>query len=119
MNDGLRWHPVKDECLTGLEEGLAVRVMVRGTPVCFVKLNGTLHALEDKCPHQGQSFAGGRCAEGDLVCPHHRMRFDPVTGRHRHGMTHDVRVFPVDERGGDVRIGLPYAGFRLFGVRLW
>lgn len=96
-----------------------MRVLMSGMAVRFVKRNGVLHALEDKCPHQGKSFEGGTCKDGFLVCPHHKMSFDPATGRNRYGMTENVRVFPVEEHADGVRIGLPAKGFSLFGLRLW
>jgi nitrite reductase/ring-hydroxylating ferredoxin subunit len=102
-----------------MKEGDVLRVMVRGTAVCLVKLQGGLRALEDNCPHQGRSFEGGTCEEGYLICPWHKMRFDPVTGRNKFGMTEAARVLPMEVRNDGVRIALPRKGLVIFGTRLW
>ncbi len=115
----MRWHRVSDPRVMRLKEGAVLRVLVRDQGVCFVKLKGTLHALEDKCPHQGKSFEGGTCEGGYLVCPWHKMSFDPVTGSNRYGMTSNAQVYPLEERGGEVRVGLPRGSFTLFGWKLW
>ncbi len=119
MNGKLRWHRVKDGRVRDLGDGGVLRVSVRGRAICLVKLQDKLHAVEDKCPHQGKSFEGGTCEGGYLICPWHKMSFDPVTGRNRYGMTTDVQVFPVEEQEGEVRIGLPYTSISLFGVKIW
>lgn len=117
--EGTRWKRISDPRLPALAEGRLLRVMIGGTPICFVRDSGVLRAVVDHCPHQGRSFEGGTCEGGFIICPWHKMSFDPVTGRNRFGMTNDVQVFPVEERGREVRIGLPYTSIRLFGVKLW
>ena len=119
IEERTRWHRVEDGRLHGLGEGGLQRVVVNKRPICFVRLNDKLYAMDDVCPHQGKQLSGGRCEEGYVVCPWHQMRFDPVTGRNRFGMTSNVPVYPVEEEGGAVRIGLPAIGFSLFGWKLW
>ncbi len=117
--EGTRWKRLTDARLPALAEGKVLRVMVGGTPICFVRSAGVLRALADHCPHQGKSFEGGTCEGGYLICPWHKMSFDPVTGRNRYGSTTDAQVFPVEERNGEVRIGLPYTSISLFGWKIW
>lgn len=117
--ESVRWHPVPDERLRTLAEGRSVRVMVNGRPVRFVRLQGRLRAVLDRCPHQGKSFEGGWCEDGFLVCPWHRFAFDPVTGRSRTGATVNVEVFEVDERPDRVLMGSHYTTLRFFGIDLW
>ena len=119
LAEGIRWKRLNDPRLPALPVGKVLRVMVGGTAICFVRDAEALRAVADHCPHQGKSFEGGTCVEGYLICPHHKMSFDPVTGRNRHGITTDVQVFPVEEREGEVRIGLRYTSIRLFGWKLW
>ena len=119
LSEGIRWKRLNDARLHALADGKTLRVMVGGTAICFVRDGGVLRALEDHCPHQGKSFEGGTCEGGYLICPWHKMSFDPVTGRNRFGTTTDARVFPVEERDGEVRIGLPYTSISVFGWKLW
>ena len=117
--EGTRWKRLKDPRLPRLGEGNLLRVKVGGTAICFLRDGGVLRAGEDHCPHQGKSFEGGTCEGGYIICPSHKMSFDPKTGRNRFGMTGDVQVFPVEEREGEVRIGLPYTSISVFGWKIW
>ena len=115
----IRWTRVNDPRIPALDEGALCRALVKGDALCFVRLHGTLHALRDVCPHQGKPLSGGWCEDGHVVCPWHRIQFEPRTGRSRHGMCSNVEVFPLEERADGVYIGIPYVGLRLFGVDLW
>ena len=119
MVEGTRWVRVDDPRLENLAEGRLIRVIVKSKPICFVRMNGTLHALSDVCPHQGKSIAGGWCEEDHIVCPWHRMRFDPVTGRNAQGATTHAEVFALESRRDGVYLGFPYTTFKVFGIELW
>ena len=119
IGEGTRWKELSDPRLPALAEGKLLRAMVGGTAICFVRSAGVLRAVADHCPHQGKSFETGTCEGGYIICPWHKMSFDPVTGRNRFSTTNDVQVFPVEEIGRMVRIGLPYTSISLFGVKLW
>jgi len=61
---------------------------VTGTPddialVC--DLDGSLHALDDTCPHFMASLALGRVHAGCVECPIHSAKFDLRTGRELSG----------------------------------
>ena len=90
-----------------MPEGRLMHVQVAGRPLCLVRKNGRLHALLDRCPHQGGSFAGGWCEGEHLVCPRHRMGFHVATGHGRQGGTERAMVFPVEECPDGTYIGFP------------
>ncbi|MCB0792488.1 MAG: Rieske (2Fe-2S) protein [Flavobacteriales bacterium] len=117
--DRIRWHAVADDRLPGLAEGALLHLRVHGRDICFVRSQGVLHALADRCPHQGKRLSGGWCDEGYVVCPWHRFHFDPASGRARHGVCANVEVFPVEERTDGPFIGFPYTTFRVLGMDLW
>jgi nitrite reductase/ring-hydroxylating ferredoxin subunit len=119
MVEGIRWRRVDDDRLTGLAEGQLLRVVLKERPLCFVRMNGELRALADRCPHQGKPLSGGWCDEGHVVCPYHRFHFDPVTGKARHGVCSNVEVFALEQRKDGLYIGFPYTTFRVFGFELW
>ena len=56
--------------------GTPVGVTVIGEPVVvFRTVDGTLHALEDRCSHRFAPLSLGRC-EGDTIrCPYHGLLF--------------------------------------------
>lgn len=117
--EGTRWVKVEDDRLGLLAEGKLVRVVVRKRPLAFVRMDGTLRAMLDQCPHQGRALSGGWVDNGHVVCPFHLFHFDPRTGACKHGMTVNVEVFPVEERKDGVRVGFAYTTVRLFGIDLW
>ncbi|MEZ4806065.1 MAG: Rieske (2Fe-2S) protein [Flavobacteriales bacterium] len=114
-----RWRAVQDGRLPGLPEGGMVRVVVGKRPVLFVRHDGSLRAMEDRCPHQGRALSGGWMDDGHVVCPFHRFHFDPVTGACRHGLTVNVGTYAVRENEKGVWMGTPYTTLRLFGIDLW
>ncbi len=119
MTEGTRWVKVQDDRLPLLDEGALIRVVVRKRALAFVRMQGTLRAMEDRCPHQGRALSGGWVDDGHVVCPFHRFHYDPVTGRCKHALTSNVGVFPVKEEEGQVRVGFTYTTISLFGRKLW
>lgn len=117
--EGIRWKRVESADPRTFPAGTPVRVQVGGKALCIVRHAGTLHALLDRCPHQGSSFVGGWCEGGNLICPLHRMGFDLATGRSRSMGTDGAEVFPVEERADGVYIGFQYTTLKVFGVELW
>lgn len=72
--------------------------------VCIGKNEYGLHAVRNKCPHQGFSFEGGWCTDDKkIVCPIHRYGFDTDTGR---GGGSAVRVYKLDYREDGVYVGI-------------
>ena len=59
--EGTRWKRVEEGSPETLPEGKLMRVKVGGRSICIVRNGGKLHALLDRCPHQGSSFIGGWC----------------------------------------------------------
>lgn len=114
----VRWHELVEPQAGSLPEGRPVRVMVGKVAVCLVRYEGRLFALEDVCPHQGRSFTGGSCERGRIICPWHLKSFDLITGQGLLASEGNARVFPVEEKNGQVRIGMPRRSFSLFGLRL-
>jgi 3-phenylpropionate/trans-cinnamate dioxygenase ferredoxin component len=63
-----------------LQPGEKKIVDVEGMAIVLVNLNGTYHALEDVCTHDGGPLGEGELDSGQLVCPRHGARFDILTG---------------------------------------
>ncbi|MCO5273707.1 MAG: Rieske 2Fe-2S domain-containing protein [Flavobacteriales bacterium] len=117
--EGTRWKKLSDGTPRVFPENKPIRVHLNGKAICLVRNGGRLHAVLDRCPHQGSSFAGGWCEGGDLICPMHRMGFNLATGRSRTGGMDSMEVFPVEERPDGVYIGFQYTTVKIFGVELW
>ncbi len=48
-------------------------------------MNGTFHAVSDRCSHEGALLSGGRLDGGVVTCPAHGSRFDVATGKNLSG----------------------------------
>ncbi len=117
--ESTRWVVVSHARLIALAEGSLLRVVVRKKALAFVRINGALHAMDDRCPHQGNPLSGGWVQDGHVVCPFHRFHYDPATGRCRHGLTANVAAYPVKELENAVRVGFAYTTISIFGIKLW
>ncbi len=77
-----------------------------GREICVGRNESGFHAIKNKCPHQGYSFAGGACSDsGKMVCPIHRYGFDLETGR---GAGSAVDVYKFEERQDGLYVEVSY-----------
>jgi len=93
--------------LADLAEGEARLVELDGVPVCLVRSEGDVHAINDVCSHADVSLAEGEVDGLTIECWLHGSRFDLVTG-HPTGLpaTRPVPVYPVKIEGDDVFVSL-------------
>ncbi|CAE6733776.1 Naphthalene 1,2-dioxygenase/salicylate 5-hydroxylase systems, ferredoxin component [Paraburkholderia domus] len=63
-----------------LAPGQRKLVFVDGRSVVLFNIDGGLYAVENTCPHNGASLAGGQLEGRLLRCPAHGLRFDVTTG---------------------------------------
>ncbi len=74
--------------------------------LALVRLDGKLHALEGRCPHQGGPLGEGTLCDKALRCPWHGYDFDVATGKGR-GNDETVETLEVREVEGRVEVALP------------
>ena len=77
--------------------GASIERVAGDRMVALANVDGTLHALDGLCPHQGGPLGTGRLCGTILTCPWHGWQFDVVTGRHQISElvlqpVHEVRV---------------------------
>jgi nitrite reductase/ring-hydroxylating ferredoxin subunit len=73
--------------------------------LAIANVDGTLHAFDDTCTHQGCSLAEGELEETIVECPCHGSRFDITTGEAVRGPASDpVDVFEVREAEGALQV---------------
>ena len=87
-------------------------VRVVGEPIVLYRRgDGTVAALEDRCPHRFAPLSLGRIEGDDLRCMYHGLRFGPdgvcveVPGSTRVPPRLAARGFPVVERSSWVWVG--------------
>ncbi len=69
-----------------------------GRRVVLVRCNGSVSALDDRCPHQAMPLSSGELLpDGTIECPWHGARFDCQSGRCVQGpATDDVSRYAVE-----------------------
>jgi len=76
-----------------------------GTPVAVVNVDGTYHAIEDTCTHDGGDLTSGWIQGDQIICPRHGARFCLRTGAALTGPAYEpTPVFPVRVEGGLVQV---------------
>ncbi len=80
-------------------------VEVEGRQIALFNVGGTIHALDNTCPHRGGPLAEGDLDGTTVTCPWHAWQFDVTTGE---SLTDDLVVarYDVEVNGEDVFVSL-------------
>lgn len=90
-----------------LEENKVSETVVASKTVALLRKGENVHAFAATCPHAGAKFCDGWIdAQGRVVCPLHKYRFDPVNGRNTSGEGYKLKTYPVEVNGDEIKIGL-------------
>ena len=85
--------------------GSARAIEVAGRSVALFNVEGTIHAIDNDCTHDGGPLSEGVVSDGCVVCPWHGAEFDLGTGK---ALTppavEDVRSYSVVVSGEDIAI---------------
>lgn len=77
------------------ENGLA-ELEVSGKKLCVGLYKNEVFACAQKCPHAGGILSDGYLDTiGNIVCPFHRYKFNPKTGRNVSGEGYFLKTFPI------------------------
>jgi nitrite reductase/ring-hydroxylating ferredoxin subunit len=86
-------------------------LLIEGKAFCVIKRADGIHALDDKCPHQGASLSQGYCSDGNVVCPWHHYQFKISDGRQAGGGGDYVKTHKVETRNDGVYFGVERLSF--------
>jgi nitrite reductase/ring-hydroxylating ferredoxin subunit len=89
-----------------LAPGTVRAVALAGTEVLVSNVNGSYHAIQNKCSHAESPLAGGRVRNGFVSCPLHGARFELATGKCLGNAYRPVPSYPVRVDDGRVLVGL-------------
>ncbi len=100
---GLTWNKVEQLAYSAIEENKLMEVSIGEKRIGLVRRQGSLHAFTAKCPHAGAPLCEGWLdAQGRIVCPDHKYRFDPTNGRNTTGEGYKLFTYPVEVRDDEV-----------------
>ncbi len=77
-------------------------IELEGRMLCLANVGGTLHALDNWCPHRQGPLGQGWIEGETVVCPWHAWAFDCRTGVALEPERAEVKVFPVRTEGDAV-----------------
>src|SRR2546426_11112847 len=83
------------------EKGRLV-VGLNGHTVCLIADQGSVHAVDNRCPHMGFPLHRGTVQDGILTCHWHHAQFDLASGCTFNLFADDVPTYPVQVRDGEV-----------------
>lgn len=91
-----------------LGEGATLSAEVDGLPIVIVRCGSELYAVEDRCTHDGESFAGAEVESCELICPRHGSRFDLRTGDALTPPAYEpLRTYAAREQNGRILVERP------------
>ncbi len=82
---------------------------VGGTKILLVNLDGTVHAFEDRCAHQGVPLSEGSLQGGVLTCGAHLWEYDACTGQGVNPASARLNAFPVRVDKGEIWVDVDAA----------
>jgi toluene monooxygenase system ferredoxin subunit len=87
-----------------LWDGEKIGVNVGGEPVLLARIEGQLHAYEDRCLHRQVPLSDGELRGTLLRCAVHEWEYDLRTGECVNPRDRCLRRFPVQVRDGIVYV---------------
>jgi toluene monooxygenase system ferredoxin subunit len=81
--------------LADLWDGEMQSCPVGGRQVLMLKLDGVVHAYEDRCAHQGVPLSEGELEGGVLTCRAHHWQYDASSGRGVNPAAACLKALPV------------------------
>jgi nitrite reductase/ring-hydroxylating ferredoxin subunit len=97
---------IKVATVSDVPPGEARVVEPNGRAVALVNVDGTLFALDNRCPHRGGPLGEGALSGTRLTCPWHGWQWDVTTGAHANNPAVKVACYPVTIDGDTVYVDL-------------
>ena len=88
-----------------LSQNLGKTVDLEGFQLAlFLQADGSIHAIENRCPHKGGPLADGIVSGEHVFCPLHDWKINTKTGAAEGADKGCVKVFEVELTGNDVYV---------------
>src|SRR6266545_4694375 len=100
-----------------IKENAPFAARVDGVRLLLTRVEGAVHAIENKCPHLGLSMARGKVSGSVIRCPWHGSTFDVCTGQNLDWITAVAGMKVPDWSRGLIAFGKQPAAVRTFATR--
>lgn len=85
--------------------GTCRTVDAAGALIAVFNIDGTYHAIEDRCTHDDGTLSQGKVEGCEIICPRHQARFSLLTGAALCPPAYEpVATFPVRVEEGMVQV---------------
>jgi nitrite reductase/ring-hydroxylating ferredoxin subunit len=101
---------VRAATLDELPEGRGYALNADGHVIALFRTPDGVFAVDNRCPHMGFPLDRGTVRDCILTCHWHHARFELTSGGTFDPWADDVRVFPVEVRGGAVYVDVAEHG---------
>ena len=98
------WTVVADDAK--VKEGVPLAVYPLGITILLVRVEGTVHAIANKCAHMACPLEGGRLEGHIITCPCHDWSFDVRDGAFTQAREIAVATYPAKVEGDKVLLDL-------------
>lgn len=111
----IHWFKVADDAaMLPWQENNMCQVEADGKKMTLARHGGRLYAFAQKCPHASGIMADGYIdAQGQVVCPVHRYRFNMQNGRNTSGEGYYLKTYLAELRADGIYIGIEQRGWWL------
>jgi len=74
--------------------------------ICIARHKDQLYGFQSKCPHAGAKMVMGYIdAQGNAVCPLHRLKFSLRNGYNVTGEGYNMKTYPIELREDGIFVG--------------
>ena len=102
----LRWIDVG--AADAVSETAPLAVTLEGEQLVIVRCGAELHAVEDRCTHDGESLEGAEVEDCQIICPRHFSHFCLRTGEALTPPAYEpLRTYRVREQEGRLLVEGP------------
>lgn len=78
-----------------------------GKEIALFNIDGSIHALENACPHMGGPLSEGEIDNGCVTCPWHGWQFNIKNGTNTTGLGDDAIAIKILLKDGKVYLDEP------------
>ena len=96
--------------LSDLWAGESLGLVVKGTKVLLVNVDGEVRAYEDRCAHLGGELSKGKLEGRVLTCWAHEWQYDAATGEGIRPRGVGLRQFCARVEGDDILVDVDDGG---------
>ncbi len=101
---------VRIAALADCPPGQTLECVADDRVVALFNVEGTLHALDGVCPHQGGPLGEGELQGEIVTCPWHGWQFNVSSGQNQLSPRIRQPRFPVKVEAGEILIDLAGSG---------